>query len=65
MVALRIPGEMLRQIEATIARRNFHSPEIPWNRTDFILSAIREKLGHMSRSRRPSRRRKTPLPPSP
>lgn len=60
MVALRIPQELLTEIEATMKKRNVVAFGEPWSRTDFILVAIKEKLAHMARSRRPGRRRRAP-----
>lgn len=60
MVAFRVEQELLDEIERTIAKRNVVAFGEPWNRTDFILASIREKLAHMARSRRPGRRRRAP-----
>lgn len=56
VVMFRMPKQMLADILAVLHRRNKNTQEEPWNRTDFIRCAIREKLAKMQRSRTRARR---------
>jgi hypothetical protein len=51
VVPMRIPSELLAEIERAIEGRNSRAPGEPWTRTGFIITAIREKLAKMERSR--------------
>lgn len=52
VVPVRIAPELIREIEDTIARRNFWSREIPWSVSDFIRIACKEKIRKMERCRK-------------
>lgn len=54
---VRIPPEQGREMNECITRRNIYTQFEPWNTQQFILTAIREKIAHMNRSRRPRRRK--------
>lgn len=54
---LRIPNELAAEIETTINRRNIYTLNEPWHWSGFVLTAIREKLNHMERSRRAKKRK--------
>jgi hypothetical protein len=58
--ALRIDGGMMEDAEETISRRNEFTRREPWNFSDFLRAAIREKIAKMQRSRR--NRSKAPKP---
>lgn len=55
IVPIRIPADLLIEVEEVIVRSWDTRAAAPWNRTTFILAAIREKLSHLKRS---SRKRK-------
>jgi len=52
ILSTRMPVELLTEMEITVARRNIHTREEPWNITRFLQIAIREKLDKMERSRK-------------
>jgi len=56
---VRIPHEMEVEIQALIKRSEFTRNEGPHTITSVILSAIKEKLRHMERSRKSRKRRKS------
>lgn len=51
IVPIRIPSELLAEMDQVILRANEVRRGEPWGRTGFILSAVREKLAKMERSR--------------
>lgn len=51
IVPVRIPEDLLKQMDLTISRRNFWSKEEAWTTSRFIQIAIREKLHKMERGR--------------
>ena len=57
--SLRIPADLMQEVKDTIDRSHETRAGEPWTITAFILTAIREKLNHMERSRRSGRRRPT------
>ena len=57
VVKTRVTTELEREVEVTINRRNLHSDNEPWDVSEFIRSAIREKIAHMERSRNKGRKR--------
>lgn len=59
IITLRLPSILEDAIDAAIAQRNEVTKQEPWTRTAFFLTAIREKLSHMERSRKSSRKRQT------
>lgn len=50
---LRIPAELLRQIQEAIDRQSEFRRGEPWNMTTWIIAAIRERLDKQARGRRP------------
>lgn len=48
---IRIPAALLAEMEGVIERANDRRKGEPWTRTAFILTAIREKIVKMERSR--------------
>lgn len=67
ITCLRIPPDLLDQIDQAIARAADHLPDEPYTRTSWIISAIKEKLRHQERGRKRARRRRdgTPTDQSP
>lgn len=51
ILSTRVPADLLVEMDLAIARRNVFTREEPWNRTDFLAIAIREKLAKMERCR--------------
>jgi hypothetical protein len=60
IVTFRLPSDVAEEVEAIIRRSVTRRKAEPWTRTAFILSAIREKLDKLERSRKSSRKRKVP-----
>lgn len=52
IVQFRLPPALEAEVGITIARRNLYRRGRPWDRTGFLLTAIREKIAKMERSRR-------------
>jgi len=52
IVPIRVNPILLRAMDAEIAKINKCWKVIPYNRTTFILSAIRERIKHLERSRK-------------
>lgn len=52
ITCLRIPAELDAKIMAALDGANVNRVEEPYNKTTWILAAIREKLSHLERSRR-------------
>lgn len=57
IVPVRIPSDLLRQVEETYLGRNLFAPKNPWTLSDFVRVALKEKIAKMQRSRK--KRRKT------
>ncbi len=57
---LRINEHLRSIIQETIDRRNDWTRSVPWTFTDFLHTAVREKVAKMKRSRRPRRRTTRP-----
>jgi metal-responsive CopG/Arc/MetJ family transcriptional regulator len=57
--SVRINDALMQLVDEQIDSRNAWSPRTPWTRSDFIMTALREKLAKMKRCRnkRGSRRR--------
>jgi hypothetical protein len=51
VVPCRIPGDLLAQIEAEIARVNKRRTDEPFNLSSWLRQAILEKLDHSRRGR--------------
>lgn len=60
ITGVRIPAELREEMKLTIARANVFKVDEPWNQTDFILAAIREKIAKMERSRKGRKRTSSP-----
>lgn len=56
IIQVRIPAELLAEIDAQIASLRCWSPRRRWHRSALVVAAIREKLQKMARSRRTRRR---------
>jgi hypothetical protein len=63
IIGIRVPDALRAKIETAVTRSEQSATREPFTLTTFILAAIREKLDHMARSRRPGRRRKQATPP--
>ncbi len=64
VVPVRISPELMKLIDDAIASRNSNSPDEPWTRSDFIRTAIRQKLSHGIRSRAPKKAKQHQKPVS-
>lgn len=53
----RLPQDMMAEVAATIYRRNLHTDREPWELSEFVRVAIREKLAKMERSRKRAARK--------
>jgi hypothetical protein len=58
VIPLRIPRELLAEIQAAMERASHYRQGEPWTRSGFILAAIREKLQKMERSRMSGKRKR-------
>jgi len=56
IVKVRFPHGLLADTWETIRRRNEHTREAPWDMSEFIRSAVREKIEKMKRGRRRPRK---------
>lgn len=56
IVPIRVPADLMAAMTIAIDRRNAVAAGEPWTRTGFIVTAIREKLAKMERSRGGRRR---------
>jgi hypothetical protein len=56
VVPVRIPAELLAVIDATVSRVNVKTRGEPYTRSSWILAAIRDRLAHMERAKKPRRR---------
>lgn len=54
---LRLPRDLVEQIDRAIAQNNRTRFGEPWNRTSWIVQAIKERLAKQERSRRSNRGR--------
>lgn len=57
ITCVRIPPDMLAQVDALVERSITHAAEEPWTRTSWIVQAIREKLAKRLRSNSRKRRK--------
>lgn len=53
IVPVRVDEDTVREMARAIRERNNRSANVPWNASDFIRQAIRDKLDHIKRSRKP------------
>lgn len=60
IVPVRIGSEMLSQLKALLAERNHRSNGAIWSMSDYIRSALSEKIAHTMRSRAPRSKRGKP-----
>lgn len=51
IIPIRIPAEVLASMDLTIVQRNTYTHNEPWSRSSFIISAIKDKIAKMERSR--------------
>jgi len=51
-ITFRITPDLLGLMDAELERRNEKTREAPWERSDFIRAAIRERIDHIRRSRK-------------
>lgn len=58
IVKVRIPRELVEEIELAIENRNARVRAEPWTFSEFLRVAIDDKLRHMERSRRPKAKKK-------
>ena len=56
IVPVRFEAEQLSLMKRTIAQRNEVTQLEPWTMSDFIRTAVAEKLAHMERSRKGRKR---------
>jgi len=63
-VSVRVPDDLLQQIEQEIARTNQNTRNAPFTRSSWILVAIREKLAHAKRSRQKKKKKPGPIIPA-
>lgn len=54
---MRFPLPLVEQIEASISSANLRRADAPYDWTGWVLQAVREKLRHLNRGRRASKRR--------
>lgn len=59
IVPLRIPEEVLAEIDAKVSR-SLASGNDPHTRSSWILAAIREKLAHLKRGNRRTKHKESP-----
>lgn len=64
--AVRLPQRLIEEIDLAVHRRNIWRRRLffvrfdkLWSRSAFIITAIRDKLAKMERSRRPRSRQKS------
>lgn len=57
VVPVRVPAELLAEVEATVKRSAHTRTGEPWTRSSFIIAALREKLSKMKRSNAPRRKK--------
>jgi len=52
IIPVRIPAELLAQIDASVAWSIECKPGEPWTRSSFILDAVREVFRHRAREKK-------------
>lgn len=57
IITLRIPAELLANVQVVVAETGANCKGEPWNLTTWILQAIKDKLAHQQRAREASKRR--------
>ena len=57
----RLPKALMDVVAETIARRNDWTRNEPWDLSEFVRVALREKVKKMARSRRRVRRNRAPV----
>lgn len=57
IICARVPQELLDQMAIAILRRNTWTRGEPWTQASFIVTAIRNQIAKMARSRKPKTRR--------
>lgn len=58
IIPVRVKPELLARMQQTIAQRNAFTREAPWSMTDFVLSAVQDKLRHLDCARQQTARRR-------
>lgn len=58
---VRLDDDLVDEMKLAVQRRNLFSARAPWTFSDFIRTAVREKLDKMERSRRPRGKPSVPL----
>lgn len=58
ILSVRVPADQLEVIDRVISEINARGLDPQYDRTSFVLAAIREKIAHRERSRLKRRRRK-------
>jgi len=51
-ITFRITPELMALMDHELSRRNEKTREAPWERSDFIRAAIKERIDHINRSRK-------------
>ena len=51
VIPFRCPRELEQAINSAIASRNHVTKQEPWDRTGFIIAALKDKLAHLERSK--------------
>lgn len=57
IISLRVPEDLLRDVQIVVHQTGAKCQGEPWNLTSWILQAIRDKLAHQQRAREASKRR--------
>lgn len=52
VITLRIPQDMLDEMDSAIGSANWHSKIEPYRRASWIKAAIKQKLDHIKRSKK-------------
>lgn len=58
IVTLRLPDDMMSSVYEALKRRNERTRDSQWSLSDWIRAAAEDKLKHVARGRRGSRKRK-------
>jgi hypothetical protein len=61
IVPVRFEKELLATIDAEILRVNLHYSVVPYNRSSFIVKAVKDRMNHLARSRKGGKNKKKKL----